>query len=97
MGVEGQTVRLSSASLMMPPPPPPHSSCSSAMTHVAMEGRSNSFGGGGGQPMASKGFKSERDRREWIEKELDLCSQSQIYQKILDGELAQRAQVRQSL
>lgn len=98
---EVQALRLSSSSLMMPPPPPqaPHTS-SSSISHMVMEvrpGSSSNCGGQGQGGVASKGFigfKSERERREWIEKELDLCNQSQIYKKILDGELAQRARVR---
>ncbi|GBF91684.1 kinesin family member heavy chain [Raphidocelis subcapitata] len=37
-------------------------------------------------------LRSERARREWVEQELDLCNTSWEYMKVLEGELAQRAE-----
>ncbi|KAG1655297.1 hypothetical protein FOA52_002456 [Chlamydomonas sp. UWO 241] len=42
-------------------------------------------------------LRSDRDRREWVEKELDMCNQSYEYQRVLDGELAQRAEASRQL
>ncbi len=42
-------------------------------------------------------LRNERARRDWLEKELDMCNQSYEYQRILDGELAQRAQTNKKL
>jgi len=37
-------------------------------------------------------LRTERARREWVEQELDLCNTSWEYMKVLEGELAQRAE-----
>ncbi|KAI8464754.1 MAG: hypothetical protein J3K34DRAFT_525930 [Monoraphidium minutum] len=37
-------------------------------------------------------LRSERARREWVEQEVDLCNTSWEYMKVLEGELAQRAE-----
>ncbi|KAL6746535.1 hypothetical protein V8C86DRAFT_2939694 [Haematococcus lacustris] len=37
-------------------------------------------------------LRNEKARREWLEKELDLCNQSFEYRRVLEGELAQRAE-----
>eukprot|EP00879_Flechtneria_rotunda_P010714 GHRR01011196.1.p1 GENE.GHRR01011196.1~~GHRR01011196.1.p1 ORF type:complete len:1304 (+),score=608.99 GHRR01011196.1:374-4285(+) len=45
------------------------------------------------QPNASAPLlRTEKARRTWVEQELELCSTSWQYQKVLDGELAQRAE-----
>ncbi|WIA39358.1 hypothetical protein OEZ86_005467 [Tetradesmus obliquus] len=42
-------------------------------------------------------LRTEKARREWVEQELELCSTSWQYQKVLDGELAQRAEATRKL
>jgi hypothetical protein len=61
------------------------------------------WGRGGGAPVAANAsgevaptagpggpaLRTDRARREWLEKELDLCNQSYEYRRVLEGELAQ--------
>eukprot|EP00775_Hariotina_reticulata_P005026 gene5026-5268_t len=42
-------------------------------------------------------LRTEKARREWVEQELELCNASWQYQKVLDGELAQRAEATRRL
>ncbi len=34
-------------------------------------------------------LRTERARRDWLEKELDLCNQSYEYRRVIEGEVAQ--------
>ncbi|KAF8064520.1 KIN4A [Scenedesmus sp. PABB004] len=42
-------------------------------------------------------LRTEKARREWVDQELELCSTSWQYQKVLEGELAQRAEATRRL
>ncbi|GAX80469.1 hypothetical protein CEUSTIGMA_g7908.t1 [Chlamydomonas eustigma] len=42
-------------------------------------------------------LRNEKARRDWLEKELDMCNLSFEYQRVLDGELAQRADINRQL
>lgn len=55
--------------------------------------RSNAMSNAEMQPNnGAPSLRNERERRDWIEAELDLCNQSWVYQKVLDGEIAQRSE-----
>ena len=42
-------------------------------------------------------LRTDKDRREWMSKELELCNMSCEFRKVIDGELAQRAEASRKL
>lgn len=42
-------------------------------------------------------LRTEKDRREWLVRELELCNMSSEFRKVIDGELAQRAEASRKL
>eukprot|EP00198_Chlamydomonas_reinhardtii_P003876 XP_001693212.1 kinesin family member heavy chain [Chlamydomonas reinhardtii] len=47
--------------------------------------------------IAAPVLRTDKDRREWLQKELELCNMSSEFRKVIDGELAQRAEASRKL